>query len=117
MTLDLDVLLVGPRGRGLLVHLFDDVAIRTVTMRADASADASANSGASGCQWGFSSPQPRGFGMLTYRAQMRRERAKHDREMRRPVTPSEMPGATSAVVKWRPLSSRGVAKVLVGECR
>ena len=37
MTLDPDVLLAGPRGRGLLVHLFDDVAIRTLTMRADAS--------------------------------------------------------------------------------
>jgi hypothetical protein len=37
VTLDPDVLLAGPRGRGLLVHLFDDVAIRTLTMRVDVS--------------------------------------------------------------------------------
>jgi hypothetical protein len=34
MTLYQDVLLAGPRGRGLLVHLFDDVAIRTLSTRA-----------------------------------------------------------------------------------
>ena len=37
MTLDPDVLLAGPRGRGLLVRLFDDVAIRTLTARVDVS--------------------------------------------------------------------------------
>ena len=37
MTLDPDVLLAGPRGRRLLMHPFDDVAIRTLTARVDVS--------------------------------------------------------------------------------
>ncbi len=37
MTLDPDALLGGPRGFGVLVRLFDDVAIRTLTVRVDAS--------------------------------------------------------------------------------
>lgn len=103
MTLDPDVLLAGPRGRGLLVHLFDDVAIRTLTM----CADASANPGASGYLWGFSTPPPRGFRMLAYRSQMRLERAKHERETRRPVTPAEMAAATSAAIEWRRYQNLG----------
>jgi hypothetical protein len=92
VTLDPDVLLAGPRGRGVLVHLFDDVAIRTLVNRADAPA----NRGASGYLWGFSTTPPRGFKMLAYRAQMRRERAKHQREMRKPVSPAEMAAAIAA---------------------
>jgi hypothetical protein len=88
----------------MLVHLFDDVAIRALTMRADASA----NPGASGYLWGFSSPPPSGIGMLSYRARMRRERAKHEREMRRPVAPAEMADAIAAA----PLPDVGIAALI-----
>jgi hypothetical protein len=59
VTLDPDVLFAGPRGRGLLVRLFDDVAIRTLTMRADASdgrASVIAGGGPDETAWLRSSP-------------------------------------------------------------
>ncbi|NYI40932.1 hypothetical protein [Demequina lutea] len=91
MTLDPDVLLAGPRGRGLLVHLFDDVAIRTLRMRADSAAGL----GASSMLYMSASVTP-GVRGLVDRVRTGRHRVHAEREMRRPVVPAEMAQAIVA---------------------
>jgi len=91
MTLDAQTLLAGPRGRGLLVLLFDDVAIRTLTMRADSAAGLGMSS-----MVYLQSPVTPGVRGLVDRLRMRRFRVRSEREMRRPVSPAEMAGAITA---------------------
>ncbi len=90
MGVDAEVLLAGPRGRGLLVHLLDDAAVRTLTMRADFAG----RSGTSAMLYASAPARP-GWGLMD-RASMRRERARHEREMRRPVAPKELAEAIAA---------------------
>ncbi len=85
MTLDAAVLLAGPRGCGLLTHLFDDVAIRTLMIRADSAADRGTSS-----MLYMPAPTTPGAWGLVDRARIRRERAIAQRERRRPVTPAEL---------------------------
>lgn len=103
MTLDPDVLLAGPRGRSLLVHLFDDVAIRTLTLRADSAADGGTSSVLS-----IHAPATPGIAGLVDRGRMRRERVHAEREMRRPVAPAEMAEA----IKAAPLPGVGPAALV-----
>ncbi len=91
MTLDATALLAGPRGRGLLVHLFDDVAIRTLMMRADSAADR----GTSPMVYMRAPNTPGAWGLVDP-ARIRRERAIAQREMRRPVAPDELAAAITA---------------------
>ncbi len=90
MGVDADVLLAGPRGRGLLVHLIDDVAVLTLIMRADFAR----RSGSSAMMYARAPLLP-GWGLM-HRASMRRERARQEREMRRPVAPEELAEAIAA---------------------
>ena len=91
MTLDTQTLLAGPRGRGLLVHLFDDVAVRTLIMRADSSGRAGSRSFSI-----MASPATPGIWGMVDRARLRRERSRREQEMRRPVTPAEMAASIRA---------------------
>ncbi len=90
MGVDADVLLAGPRGRGLLVHLIDDVAVRTLIMRADFAR----RSGTSAMLYASAPARP-GWGLIDC-ASMRRERARAEREMRWPVNPQELAAAIAA---------------------
>ncbi|NTV38864.1 MAG: hypothetical protein HGA51_02760 [Demequinaceae bacterium] len=88
MNLDVEALLAGPRGRGLLVLLFDDVALRSLVMRADSAASQGASAMVS-----LHAPVTPGLRGLVDRARLRRDRAHAARETRRPVTPTEMAAA------------------------
>lgn len=91
MTLDAAALLAGPRGRGMLVRLFDDATIRTLMMRADYAAVR----GTSAMMFMAPAATP-GVRGLVDRARMRRERARLQRERRRPVAPDELAAAIAA---------------------
>lgn len=91
MNLDADALLSGPRGRGLLALLFDDVAIRTLTMRADSAADLGTSS-----MFFMSARTSTGLRGLVDEVRARRERSHRQREMRTPVTAVEMAAAIAA---------------------
>jgi len=89
MTLDADVLLSGPRGRGVLLHLLDDGDVRGLLNRADSSA----SPGTHRLKMAYSAPSPRGPRGWVDRARLKREFAAHQREARRSVAPAELAAA------------------------
>jgi len=91
MTLDAAALLAGPRGRGMLVRLFDDATIRTLMMRADFATRV----GTSSMSY-MRTPATPGIAGLVDRVRSRRQHALHEREMRRPVAPAELAEAIAA---------------------
>ncbi len=103
MTLNAESLLTGPRGRGLLVHLYDDAAIRNLNMRADFAAQ----QGTMAMVYMHAAPTP-GVRGLVDSVRSRRERAKAQREHRRPVSPTELAEAIAAA----PLPSIGNAALV-----
>ncbi len=90
MTLDAAALLAGPRGRGLLVHLYDDPTIRGLMMRADSAVDRGTSS-----RVYMSARTTPGWGLVD-RVRARAERAQAEREMRRPVAAAELAAAIAA---------------------
>jgi len=86
MTLEAEVLLAGPRGRGLLLHLLDDDEVRGLLIRADLSA----RTGTHLLRMAYSSPEPRGPRRWVDRVQRKRERAAHLRDALTPVDPAEL---------------------------
>lgn len=103
MILDTEALLAGPRGRGLLVHLYEDAAIRSLVMRADYVA----HQGTSAMVYMHAATTP-GVSGLVDRVRSRRERASAQREHRRPVSPTELVEAIAAA----PLPSIGNAALV-----